>query len=71
MQLPIVTVKTEGGYYSPDHDASAPIRIYKDRRVQDDFVTARLGRKYRGRLTRKEYRHAKKAAHANRQRGDV
>jgi hypothetical protein len=39
--------------------------------VQDDIVTARTGKKWRTRLTRKQYRHARKAAVENRKRGVV
>ena len=71
MELPIITAKEEGGYYTPDRDPCAVIRIYKDRRVQDDICTNRLGIKWRSRLTRKEFRHAKRAAKMNRIAGRV
>lgn len=63
--LPIITCANEGGLYSLKRDASAPIRIYKDRRIQDELCMRRLGLKWRGRLSRKEFRHAKRAAKQN------
>lgn len=77
MAVLVVTVRSEGGLYCPDKDPALPIRIYSDRRVQDDFYSAcverRQGvhRKWRERLTRKEYRHVRKAAATNRERGEV
>jgi hypothetical protein len=77
MAVLVVTVRSEGGLYCPDKNPASPIRIYSDRRVQDNFYTACVGRlggvprKWRERLTRKEYRHVRKAATANRQRGEV
>ena len=60
----VLTVPEEGGYYSLAKDPSAPIRIYSDRRIQDDIVTAKLGRRWRNRLTRSEFREAKRQAKA-------
>jgi len=61
-RLPIVTVKCEGGFYSPDRLIAAPIRIYSDRWVSDDIC----GLERRCRLSRKEFRNARKAAKINR-----
>ena len=69
--IPIITCAVEGGYYSPNRDVSAPIRIYKDRRIQDDIVTVKLGLKWRNRLTRNEFRQVKRAAKMNRASGLV
>ena len=69
--LPIVTVAGEGGFYSPSRDPMAPIRIYKDRRVRDDIVTACTGQKFRNRLSRSEYRDVVRHSKANRAKGLV
>ena len=71
MLLPIITCAGEGGYYSPKRDPDAPIRIYKDRRVKDDICMELLGLKWRCRLSRKEFRHAKRAALQNKAAGLV
>lgn len=67
----VLTVAYEGGYYSPDRNPLCPIRIYSDRRVQDDIVTRLTGKKWCGRLSRSEYRHARKAALLNKAEGRV
>lgn len=69
MAVVVVTCKEEGGLYSPDRNPWAPIRIYSDRYVRDDYVRS-LG-KYRCRLSRKEFRRVRKAAADNRIRGFV
>jgi hypothetical protein len=62
----VVTAATEGGYYSPSKDPSAPIRIYSDRWIEDDFVLRWLGnQRRRNRLTKNEYRRVRKAAREN------
>lgn len=66
-RLPIVTVECEGGFYSPDRSIEAPIRIYSDRWVSDDIC----GLERRCRLSRKEFRNAKRAARVNRIMGRV
>ncbi len=71
MIKPIVTAAVEGGLYSPDRDVNAVIRIYADRRVQDDIVTAHTGAKWRERLSRKAFRLARRAALRNRRLGLV
>ena len=58
----VMTVPYEGGPYSADKDPSAPIRIYSDRRIQDDIVLTRLGRKWRERMSRRDFRAAKRHA---------
>lgn len=35
--LPIVTCREEGGLYSPARDPHAPIRIYPDGSIKDDY----------------------------------
>lgn len=67
----MITVAHEGGLYSPSRNPSAPIRIYSDRRVQDDIYKERTGNKWRSRLSRSEYRHVRKAAAQNRRKGVV
>jgi hypothetical protein len=67
----MITVRYEGGYYSPSRNLNAPIRIYSDRRVQDDIARKYTGRKWRQRLSRKDYRYALKAAAENREMGRV
>lgn len=67
----MITVAYEGGYYSPTRNPNAPIRIYSDRRVQDDIAAKYTGRKWRNRLSRSEYRYALKAAAENREAGRV
>jgi len=67
----IVTVAYEGGFYSPDRNERAPIRIYSDRRIRDDIYSRMSGKKWRKRLSRKEYRRVRKAAGTNREAGVV
>lgn len=69
--LPIVTVGSEGGLYSPDRNPNAPIRIYPDRSVVDVFLLNATGVVKRKRLTRKEFNNARKYAVANRRQGLV
>lgn len=71
MAVIVVTCRCEGGLYSPDKDAAAPIRIYSDRRIQDDIYTRLRGKKWRERLSRKDFRQVKKAALSNRRGGVV
>ena len=62
--LPIVTVWTEGGYYSPSRSQDAPIRVYPDRWVEDDIAAVLTGEKRRGRISRREFRRIRKIAMA-------
>ena len=68
---PTVTVKREGGQYCPDRDPAAPIRIYSDRRVEDDIAARASGRRVRERLSVKEYRRVRLEAKQNRLEGLV
>lgn len=67
----VITAAQEGGLYSPSKDCWAPIRIYSDRRVKDDIAWAITGKRWRTRLSRSEFRHARKAAQRNRDEGLV
>ncbi len=71
MHLPVITVAEEGGYYVPGRNTSHPIRIYSDRRVQDDIYAAYSGKKYREKLSRREFRMVRRAAAKNRAKGLV
>jgi hypothetical protein len=71
MHAPVITAATEGGYYSPNPDTSAPIRIYADRRVEDDIYTAHTGVKVRETLSPEQFNSAVNAAAANRASGLV
>ena len=64
--LPIVTSRQEGGLYSPDRDPHAPIRIYDDGSVKDDYYGGE-----RERVTAEELADIVRAAHSNRGRGLV
>lgn len=64
--LPIVTCRQEGGLYSPDHDPRAPIRIYADGSIKDDYFGGE-----RERITQCELEQIVEAANSNRQRGLV
>jgi hypothetical protein len=65
---PIITCRREGGLYTPDRDPTAPIRIYLDRSVEDDFLPSGCLRKNMSHL---EYTAAWKAATRNRKKGFV
>ena len=67
----VVTVAEEGGLYSPDKSASAPIRVYSDRWIEDDIILRILGRKRRERLSRKAFRWVRRHARENRRAGLV
>ena len=69
MAVIVVTAPYEGGLYSPDRNRWAPIRIYSDRYVRDDCLSP--PRKYRERLSRREFRRVRKAAAQNRAEGFV
>lgn len=65
----VATAPCEGGLYSPIKDPSAPIRIYSDRWIEDDIIVRFGLPKKRQRLTRKQFRHVKRAAKRNAGKG--
>lgn len=67
----VVTVPYEGGFYSPRKDASAPIRIYSDRWVEDDRIVRFGLPKKRERLSRRAFRIVKRIAKANSREGRI
>ncbi len=69
MSVVVVTCAIEGGLYSPERRFWAPIRIYSDRYVRDYYLSP--PRKYRERLSKKEFRRVRKAAAQNRAEGLV
>jgi len=67
----VATVKSEGGYYSPNKCASAPIRIYSDRTVEDDYLTKLGFSKRREKLSKKEFKAIRKASRMNAKEGRI
>jgi hypothetical protein len=67
----LMTVEYEGGFFSPQKNQHHPIRIYSDRWVEDDIAAKFTGSKKRQRLSRKQFRIAKRAARSNAVRGLV
>lgn len=65
----VVTAACEGGYFSTKKDASAPIRLYSDRWIEDDIIVKFGLPKKRQRLSRKEFRFVRRAARMNRLQG--
>lgn len=61
----MLTVPCEGGLYSTVKDFSAPIRVYADRRIEDDIFEKKIGRKTRERLSKSMYRKVSRAARQN------
>ena len=58
---PVVVVYSEGGLYSPYRGRPAPIRLYGDRTIEDDFIPD-IQRK---RMTRREWREIRRYAQEN------
>jgi hypothetical protein len=63
----VATANSEGGLYSPDTNSSAPIRIYSNGDVEDEFC--RVSRVVREIFSKTELRHVVEAAQENRERG--
>ena len=68
---PLVTCKSEGGYYTPDRSEDAPIRIYADGTIQDDYYSLITGEDLRQRLSPEELLEVICAAHRNVAEGRV
>lgn len=52
----IASVAVEGGIWQMPPDPKHPIRLYSDRRIEDDIVKAWNGKRTRERMTRSNYR---------------
>lgn len=69
--LPIVTIYREGAdacEFTGNRDPRAPIRLYPDRIVEDEYLFKLSGRLKRRRLSRKEFSQWRKWARENKRR---